>query len=164
MLDNRFHVVNSIVSYFVICFFILTLYFGVNPLRVWRQTAECDAGGKKQVCRPRGQCAHFSVSNDRLAQQQLPPGTSLTQTHSISVLKTCTGREGGLKRKKRDLCLCHVIPSDLCLIRSHHIGSRWSSRSSASSSRGSAGTSRYAEASSRLRERHTKSQPSWKSK
>lgn len=43
-----------------------------------------------------------------------------------------------------------------------HIGNKWSSLSSGSSSRGFVDTSLYPEASSRLRDRHTKSQPSWK--
>lgn len=100
-------------SLFEICFFLITLYFEVNHLHVWCQTAERDAGGKKQVCQPWEQCAVF---NDRLAQQQLPRGTSLALT--VSALKICIGREGGVrkkeKKKKQDLCLCHGAERSVC--------------------------------------------------
>lgn len=134
----------------------------------WKKTPVCltsntwtwRRGARNRSVGPRKQWAVF---NDRLAQQQLPWGTILRQTQSVSALKICIG-SGGKKTKPK----ARLVPVSRCQAFCPfsacwgHIGSRWSSRSSASSSRGSAGTSRYAEASSRLRERHTKSQPSWK--
>lgn len=55
--------------------------FDVKQLNV---TQGVGGWGKKQVVGPVSSVQQCAVFNERLAQQQLPGGTSLTQTHKLS--------------------------------------------------------------------------------
>lgn len=105
--------------FFVIRLFILTLYFGVNHPRVWRQTAERDAGGHET-----GLSAPGAV---RSLSWQAGTGTaasrrrSYTNTHCQRAedLHLSKGKESKTKSKT---CVCVMAPSVLsilCLPRSH---------------------------------------------
>lgn len=148
-------------------FFSLRILGAVTHLFDIKQLNEAHGVGTrdKSVC----PVSSLQVFSDRLVTQQSPVGTSLKQN-----TPNCQ-RVGDLRQKKQDLWLtatwsnlskcylCHTVNRSVPFYTHWgHIGNKWSSLSSGSSSRGFVGTSLYPEASSRLRDRHTKSQPSWK--